>query len=95
MREISASLFNQIVALLTPLLESERSRHALLDQALGVNDRARALKGQLDFSGSTGEFVPHLVRELIEYGTLTSGEPALVAVLNAAKAKVGTDKAKS
>lgn len=94
MSQISPELFRQIVNLLSPQLESERTRRALLDEALGVNAHANTLKNQLDFSGSVGEFTPQLVRELIEYGALDSGEDALVIVLETAKGKVGADRAK-
>lgn len=92
MPEISSQRFKQIVVVLAPQLDSEAARCAMLDEALGFSERANSLKQQLDFSGSTRDFTAHLVRELIEYGTLDSGELALIAVLRAAKAQSGKDK---
>ncbi len=92
MSQIPSPLFSQIVDLLAPQLENEQARRALLDEALGTGPRPNTFKQHLDFSGPTRAFTTQLVRELAEYGTLGSGELALIAVLETAKGRVGDDR---
>ncbi|MEM6528100.1 MAG: hypothetical protein AAF653_07375, partial [Chloroflexota bacterium] len=84
---MSPDLFKQIVDLLTPHLESESTRRALLDKALGVDERAARLKNQLNFSGSTDAFTTQLVRKLIQSGNRS----ALISVLREAQASTGVE----
>ncbi|MEL7236240.1 MAG: hypothetical protein AAGK74_17185, partial [Chloroflexota bacterium] len=92
MTQLSREQHNEIVELIEPLLGSEAERRALILETVSHNRRDRVLFNQLDFSGSVAVFVPHLLERLIAYGTLQSGESALVAVLEAASRKVGSDR---
>jgi hypothetical protein len=92
MPDISSVLFQQIVNLLTPHMEGEPARRALVDAAFGFDAGANALKGKINFGGAAYPFTAQLVRELLQYGALASGELALAALLRTVQAQVGRDK---
>ena len=95
MPTLTPTQFQQIVQLLSPHLDRESSRHALVDSAFGIGANANAIKHHLDFSGTTHDFTTQLVKELSEYGQLDDGELALVRLLRTAQQQVGIDKAKA
>lgn len=80
--------FNNIIELLTSLMENQNSRHALVDTAL-LNE---PVVKQIDFSGSAQEFTTRLVKKLDNYGKISTDELALVVLLQATKEQVGLDK---
>jgi hypothetical protein len=69
-------------------LHNETSRQALIYQA-GLD---KNLQNQIDFAGSTNQFIQMLIPILINYGKLTDGRDAIVAVLEAIKKNVGTER---
>lgn len=77
---------NQIADLLTPLLQTEDRRRALLQRCCA------ALSTQIDFDGPAGDFATRLVAQLVEYGEVEPGKPALLALLETARARVGLDQ---
>jgi hypothetical protein len=85
---MNQNTFREIVDLLTPLMENLTSRQSLVYSAL-LNE---PIAKQVDFSSTTDDFVIALVKKLDAYGTISTGELALVALLNAAKERVGFDK---
>ena len=87
MPDISPQHFQRIVALISPFVTPETARRALVERALGTDPAAEALEGRLDFTLETEVFAPQLVRQLLNIGEMETGQPALVAVLQAARAQ--------
>jgi hypothetical protein len=85
---MNRNTFREIIDLLNPLMENQLARHALVDAAL----LDEPIVKRIDFSGAAQEFVSRLVTTLDKYGTISTGEPALVALLEALKEQVGFDK---
>ena len=55
----------------------------------------RRLLSQIQFSGSSGDFILSTIRLLMEYGKLETGEDSLVAFLGAVKPSLGKDRESS
>lgn len=89
-QEIAATLHNRIVDVLTslPNIQDKNERRALIYSA-GLDQE---LENQLEFDGSTLQFCQLLVKTLGKYGILKDGRSALIAILEAAKNRVGQDK---
>ncbi len=89
-RAISADLRRRIVEFLAdlPTLQNEQSQRALLYSA-GLDD---ALMQQLPVGQPVADFVNLVVPACLKYGRLEDARPAIEAVLQAAKSKVGQEK---
>lgn len=87
---ISSELNKKIVTFLTtlPNIDDIAGRKAFIKH-VGFD---KQLQEQIDFSGSSGQFVELLVSQLVRYGQLEDGRNALEAVLEAAKDYVGRDR---
>ena len=83
-------LRNQIVELLKslPNIHETRERRALIYNATMDLE----LEDQIEFEGTAEQFCQLLVKTFEKYGTLKDGRHALVAILEAAKNRVGQDK---
>lgn len=79
---------DHIGALLTPLVDSEQERRALL--TLTFVDQP--LLNQLDFTGSTSTFLAHVMTKLSQFGKLDDGRPALWALLEVVREQVGLEQ---
>lgn len=85
-----SGLQRDIVAFLAsiPGIQDRSAQHALIYSA-GLDAK---LQQCINFSGATAQFFELLVPQLNEYGRLTDGQLALIAVLQAAKEHVGQDR---
>jgi hypothetical protein len=79
----------ELLALLSPLLQTEDERRALLQLTVGPG---HALLGRIDFSGAAEPFVLKLIERLSAFGELEPGKQALWAVLEIARDRVGFDQ---
>ncbi len=84
MPELDSETFGKIVKLLVPMM-AEESRRAVLQEAFFNHD----ILDQLSYTGSARDFVVRLVNNLIDYGEIEPGKPALFALLTKAKERVG------
>jgi hypothetical protein len=80
-------LLTECATLLSPLLKTEEQRRALLDCCIPAT-----LTAQIDFDGPASDFAPRLITRLSEHGEIEPGKPALVALLETARARVGLDQ---
>jgi hypothetical protein len=76
--------------ILTPLMDNEGYRRALLIRAFGTH----SLLEQIDYTGPASVFTIVLVRHLAKYGEIEKGKPALVVLLTQARDFVGVEKQK-
>lgn len=88
MGPIDASIFNQIVELLIPHMGDSEERRALVEQAL----YGSPVLAQIRWDGAARPFTVALVRRLIDFGEITPGKLALIALLEQVKTLVGTDQ---
>jgi TolA-binding protein len=79
---------NELVELLKPFLEDERSRRPFLFVALG-NDVP--VVQRIIWSGSVATFIPDMVEKLADYGEVESGRQALWALLEYVRSQAGVD----
>ncbi|MBD2777315.1 tetratricopeptide repeat protein [Iningainema tapete] len=82
------STINELVEILVPLVNGDIKRQSLLIAALGIG--APVLQ-QIDYSGAPLEFIIHLLTVLAQYGEVTAGKQALVALLEYVQTQVGLD----
>jgi hypothetical protein len=80
--------FNEIVNLLTPHMQNEGMRQAILQPALYDTP----LLNQIVFSGDANTFTVMLVRKLDTFGRVTKDKTAVTAVLEALQGHVGWDQ---
>ena len=78
----------ELLNILCPLMRSEAERRALLNHALENN----ALLHRLDLTGATESCVSNMIDQLIDFGEISSGRPALRVLLETAHDRVGVDK---
>ena len=76
--KLDANTINELVELLQPFMEDERSRRSILILALG-ND-ASVLQ-RITWSGAVATFIPDMVCKLADYGEIAPGKPALWGTL--------------
>lgn len=88
MKPLDARSQQHIIDLLTPLMATEQDRRAFL--VLTLVDHA--LLAQIDFTGSTLNFLPSMVEKLYQFGKLDDSRPALWALLEVAREQVGLDE---
>lgn len=84
---ISNDSIQKLLSLLRPYLRNESERRAYLIRALGTN--ADALN--LIWNEPVNTFIPNMVQTLVAFGELTSGKPALCALLEVIREDVGVD----
>ncbi|WP_375496520.1 AAA family ATPase, partial [uncultured Nostoc sp.] len=82
--KLEPNILNELVNLLRPFLEDERSRRSFLVLALG-ND-APVLQ-HINWNGSVASFTPEMLDQLVNIG----GEKAFYAVLEHTKSQVGIE----
>jgi len=85
---ISRELMKKLLHLLRPYMKNEMERSACLMRALG-NDAPVLYR--LVWDTPANVFIPNMVNELITFGEITPGEPALIALLKVIYEDVGED----
>jgi WD40 repeat protein/response regulator RpfG family c-di-GMP phosphodiesterase len=86
--EISRELINKLLDLLRPFLQDEGERKAYLFRAFGTDTSNRL---NLTWKQPTNTFIPELVKELLDFGEISLGQPALCAFLEVIREDVGDD----
>lgn len=86
--QLSTNTLGEIVELLKPITQSEQDRQGLLLQAL----EGEPILDQIIYSGSNATFILNMAGRVAAYGTTRSGEQAIVAVLKAARTRIGEDQ---
>ncbi|MEQ8469482.1 NACHT C-terminal helical domain 2-containing protein [Coleofasciculus sp. E1-EBD-02] len=86
--KLDANTINELVELLQPFMEDERSRRSILILALG-ND-ASVLQ-RITWSGAVATFIPEMVEKLADYGEIAPGKQALWALLECVRSHSGID----
>jgi predicted acylesterase/phospholipase RssA len=81
-------LFDQIIEFLMPEMDDAGDRKTLIQSAL--HNSPALLK--IQWGGAARPFTVQLVRLLDQFGEVTPGKPAVVALLEEARAHVGADK---
>lgn len=84
--KLDRNTINELVELLKPFMEDERSRRSTLISALG-ND-APVLR-HINWSGTVGTFIPEMVCKLADYGEIEPGQQALWSLLECVRSQVG------
>jgi|GEM_PF-2322617 len=85
--EISRGLITKLLDLLRPFLQDEGKRQAYLFRAFGTaSDRLN-----LTWKQPTNTFIPELLKELLDFGEISRGQPALCAFLEVIREDVGVD----
>ncbi len=85
---ISSDLIQKILPLLRPLMENESQRRGYLIRALGTDT---PVQYHLVLNTPTNNFIPNLINELVAFGEISSGKPALCALLEVIREDVGED----
>ncbi|RAM48151.1 MAG: hypothetical protein C6Y22_29420 [Hapalosiphonaceae cyanobacterium JJU2] len=85
---INSELMQKLLPLLRPLMENESQRRGYLIRALGTNN---LVQHRLVFNTPTNDFIPSLVNELVAFGNISPGKPALCALLEMIREDVGED----
>lgn len=86
--KLEPNTLNELVNLLRPFLEDERSRRPFLVLALG-ND-APVLQ-HINWSGAVASFIPDMLCKLADYGEVALGKQALWTLLEYVRPQVGVD----
>ncbi|MDZ8135785.1 MAG: hypothetical protein RM049_10855 [Nostoc sp. DedQUE04] len=86
--KLKPNTLNELVNLLRPFLEDERSRRPFLVLALG-ND-APVLQ-HINWSGAVASFIPDMLCKLADYGEVAPGKQALWTLLEYVRPQVGVD----
>src|SRR5262245_21755289 len=81
-------LFDQIVTLLLPEMDDAGARKSLVESALFGSPILR----KIQWDGASDTFTIPLVRQLDDFGQITPGKPAIVALLEAVKGQVGLER---
>jgi len=87
--KLDANTINELVELLQPFMEDERSRRSILILALG-ND-ASVLQ-RITWNGAVATFIPEMVEKLADYGEIEPGKQALWALLEYVRSHSGIDR---
>ena len=87
---LPVALHRKIVDFFTslPMIDDRNGRRAFIHSAA----LDAQLQGQIEFPGSSRQFIELLVPQLVRYGQLKDGRHALEAVLESAKNYVGQDR---
>ncbi|MBU7587338.1 MAG: diguanylate cyclase [Nostoc sp. TH1S01] len=86
--KLEPNIINDLVNLLRPFLEDERSRRPFLVSALG-ND-APVLQ-HINWSGAVASFIPDMLCKLADYSEISPGKTAIWALLEYVRSQVGVD----
>lgn len=86
--KLKPNTLNELVNLLRPFLEDERSRRPFLVLALG-ND-APVLQ-HINWTGAVASFIPDMLCKLADYGEVAPGKQALWTLLEYVRSQVGVD----
>lgn len=84
----NTTLFKLLLDLLRPFLQDEGERKAYVLRAFGPNISDRL---NLTWKQPTNTFIPELVKELLDFGEISPGQPALCAFLEVIREDVGVD----
>jgi hypothetical protein len=90
MADGSLGLATEVIDAIMPLLTQKR-REGLLQYAF-TDDAGRAVLDRIDFSGANDVFTPALVRQLILFGEVTAGNPAIIVLLRSLGGALGVEK---
>lgn len=82
---LSQELLNRARRILSPAVETEAERRALVQSAF----IAESLRDQFDYQGSAHDFATNCIAKLLDYGFLPSGEHALARLLRTLREQVG------
>lgn len=85
---ITNQIIQELLPLLRPLMEDEKERRAYLIRALGTD---APVLHRLVWNIPVNVFIPNMVRELVDFGEITRGQPALCALLEVIREDVGED----
>lgn len=83
---ISRETYQKTVDLLLPYL-GEANRENILRTAFYPSP----LLNQIRYTGDNSAFTAHVVKQCLDYGQISDGEPAIVSLLEALKPQVGFD----
>lgn len=89
MTKLSKQTFDATVDLLIPHLETESRRRAFVTNALY---EVPQLRNSINFSEDTQTFTRHLVSQADQFGMIDDEHLAVVALLEALRGEVGSDK---
>jgi HEAT repeat protein len=89
MAQVSSTIIQELLSMLTPFMLDKQQRRAYLELALGTNS---PVLGNLEWDGSANLFIPQMVNKLVVFGEIHSGESALCALLEVVRGNVGLDK---
>jgi hypothetical protein len=85
---ISSDSIQKLLVLLRPYLQNENERRAYLIRALGMN---APVLNRLVWNVPVDVFITNMVNELIAFGGIAPGQPALCALLEVIREDVGVD----
>jgi hypothetical protein len=85
-----AGLVSEVIGAVKPLLTQDRRRGLLLQAFTG--EAGEKVLDQIDFTGANDTFAPALVRQLLLFGEVEPGRPAIVALLEFLGAVHGVDQ---
>ena len=88
MANLDSTTLKELVDFFTPLLLDENNRRALLQLAVGSSP----VYHQIQLSGPANTFTVQLISTLWQFGEITPGQPALVALLAASRTQVGVNQ---
>ncbi|MEQ9550543.1 MAG: hypothetical protein RIM23_13100 [Coleofasciculus sp. G3-WIS-01] len=86
---ISNDSFEKLLPLLRPYLRDENERRAYLLRALGMDT---PVLNRLVLNTPVDSFITSMVTELVDFGEISSGQPALCALLEVVREDVGVNK---
>ncbi len=89
MAQVSGKIIQELLLILTPFMRDKQDRQAYLTAALGTNS---PVLNHLVWDTSANVFIPQMINKLVTFGEITSGEPALCALLEVVRRDVGLDK---
>jgi len=85
---ISNNLIQKLLLLLRPYMKDDMERSAYLIRALGTD---APVLYRLDWDTPVNVFIPNMVKELVDFGKIAPGKPALCALLEVICEDVGVD----
>jgi hypothetical protein len=85
---ISSASIQKLLVLLRPYLRDENERRAYLLRALGMN---APVLNRLILNTSVDVFITNMVNELVAFGDIAPGQPALCVLLEVIREDVGVD----
>lgn len=89
MTEISGKIIQELLRVLKPFMWDKQQRQSYLFIALGTN--ANVLN-RLVWDTPVDVFIPQMVNELVAFGEIAPGKPAICALLEVIRENVGVDK---